>query len=212
MTASERPNDTATPDFLKTGAASPGKRRRWTPIALAGVGLAVLLALFAGNGDDAAPVTLQTDANGAYQFTGLVVGQNYRVTEAQPAGYGNGTEHPTNVIDVNALPLAGVTGRDFGETLGSLAGAVFEDFSTTPANNNNGSFDGGGKPIDNATLTLTGTDLSGNPVNVTVQTNATGAYVFRDLLPPQAGDGAGALVALGAARLGATRLIDNLEL
>ena len=33
-----------------------------------------------------------------------------------------------------------------------------------------------------------------------------------DLLPPQAGDGAGALVALGAARLGATRLIDNLEL
>ena len=32
-----------------------------------------------------------------------------------------------------------------------------------------------------------------------------------DLLPPQAGDGAGALVVLGAARLGATRLIDNLE-
>ena len=33
-----------------------------------------------------------------------------------------------------------------------------------------------------------------------------------DLLPPQAGDGAGDLVALGAARLGSTRLIDNLEL
>ena len=33
-----------------------------------------------------------------------------------------------------------------------------------------------------------------------------------DLLPPEAGDGAGALVALGAARLGQTRLIDNLEL
>jgi len=32
-----------------------------------------------------------------------------------------------------------------------------------------------------------------------------------DLLPPRAGDGAGALVALGAARLGSTRLIDNLE-
>ncbi len=32
-----------------------------------------------------------------------------------------------------------------------------------------------------------------------------------DLLAPQAGDGAGALVALGAARLGGTRLIDNLE-
>ena len=33
-----------------------------------------------------------------------------------------------------------------------------------------------------------------------------------DLLPPQAGDGAGGLVVLGAARLGATRLIDNLEI
>ena len=32
-----------------------------------------------------------------------------------------------------------------------------------------------------------------------------------DLLPSEAGDGAGALVALGAARLGQTRLIDNLE-
>ena len=32
-----------------------------------------------------------------------------------------------------------------------------------------------------------------------------------DLLPPGAADGAGALVALGAARLGTTRLIDNLE-
>ncbi len=33
-----------------------------------------------------------------------------------------------------------------------------------------------------------------------------------DLLPPQPGDAAGSLVALGAARLGSTRLIDNLEL
>ena len=32
-----------------------------------------------------------------------------------------------------------------------------------------------------------------------------------DLQPPQAGDGAGSLVALGAARLGSTRLIDNRE-
>ena len=33
-----------------------------------------------------------------------------------------------------------------------------------------------------------------------------------DLLAPQPGDGAGSLVVLGAARLGSTRLIDNLEL
>ncbi|GAB3364900.1 MULTISPECIES: pantoate--beta-alanine ligase [Giesbergeria] len=33
-----------------------------------------------------------------------------------------------------------------------------------------------------------------------------------DLLPPQTGDGSGALVVLGAARLGSTRLIDNFEI
>ncbi|MEF2148669.1 SdrD B-like domain-containing protein, partial [Aquilutibacter rugosus] len=54
----------------------------------------------------------------------------------------------------------------------------------TSANNNNGTFDGGENPIANVKLTLTGTDVLGNPVNVSVQTDATGAYVFRDLLPP----------------------------
>lgn len=140
-----------------------------------------------GNGDDPAPVAIQTDANGAYQFTDLVVGQTYRVTETQPEGYANGTENTSNVIEVANLPLAGSSGHDFGEVLGSLAGAVFEDFSATAANNNNGVFDSGENPIANATVTLTGTDALGNPVNFTTQTDATGAYVFGDLLPPQAG-------------------------
>lgn len=140
-----------------------------------------------GNGDDPAPVTLQTDTNGAYQFTGLVVGQNYRVAEAQPDGYANGTENASNVIDVATLPLAGSAGHDFGEVLGSLTGAVFEDFSTTAANNNNGAFDTGENPIANATVTLTGIDVLGNPVNLTAQTDASGAYAFGDLLPPQVG-------------------------
>ena len=140
-----------------------------------------------GNGDDPAPVAIQTDANGAYQFTDLVVGQNYRVTETQPEGYANGTENPSNVIDVANLPLAGSSGHDFGEVLGSIAGAVFEDFSATAANNNNGVFDSGENPIANATVTLTGTDALGNPVNLTTQTDASGAYLFGDLLPPQTG-------------------------
>ncbi|MGX5731593.1 SdrD B-like domain-containing protein [Pseudoxanthomonas beigongshangi] len=142
-----------------------------------------------GNGDDPAPVVLQTDANGAYQFTDLVVGQRYRVSETQPEGYGEGSEHPTNVIEIANLPLAGSTGNDFGEVLGSLAGSVFEDFSATAANNNNGNFDTGENPIANVTLTLTGTDVLGQAVSVIVQTDGTGAYRFTDLLPPQAGTG-----------------------
>ena len=140
-----------------------------------------------GNGDDPAPVTIQTGANGAYQFANLVVGQSYRVTETQPNGYADGTENTSNLINVANLPPAGSTGHDFGEILGSIAGAVFEDFSATAANNNNGAFDTGENPIANATVTLTGTDVLGNPVNITAQTNASGAYVFNDLLPPQAG-------------------------
>ena len=140
-----------------------------------------------GNGDDPAPVTVQTDATGAYQFAGLVVGQDYRVSETQPEGYADGTENPTNAIDIANLPPAGSAGHDFGETLGSLAGVVFEDFSATAANNNNGAFDGGENPIANVTVTLTGTDVLGNAVNVAAQTDAAGAYVFRDLLPPQGG-------------------------
>jgi len=142
-----------------------------------------------GNGDDPAPVALQTDANGAYQFTDLVVGQHYRVSETQPEGYGEGSEHPANVIEIANLPGAGSTGNDFGEVLGSLAGSVFEDFSATAANNNNGSFDAGENPIGNVILTLTGTDVLGQAVNLTVQTDAAGAYRFADLLPPQAGTG-----------------------
>ena len=140
-----------------------------------------------GNGDDPAPVVIQTDANGAYQFNDLVVGQAYRVNETQPTGYGNGTERSSNQADIPNLPAAGSVGNDFGETLASLAGLVFEDYSATSANNNNGTFDAGEAPIAGVQVVLTGVDALGNAVNLTVLTDATGAYLFADLLPPQAG-------------------------
>ena len=142
-----------------------------------------------GTADDLAPVSVQTDAQGGYLFDGLVVGQNYRVVETQPQGYANGTENGSNTISVNALPVTGASGRDFGETLGSIAGLVFEDFSNTAAGNNNGSRDAGENPIAGVTLTLTGTDLLGNPLSLTTTTDANGAYTFGDLLPPQDGTG-----------------------
>lgn len=140
-----------------------------------------------GNGDDPAPVVVQTDGNGVYRFPDVVVGQNYRVEQTQPAGFGNGLENPSNAIAINALPASGSSDNDFGEVLGALAGAVFEDFSATAANNNNGSFDPGENPIANVTLTLTGSDLLGNPVSRTVQTVTDGSYAFADLMPPATG-------------------------
>lgn len=128
-----------------------------------------------------------TGADGSYSFTGLVVGRAYRVIETQPDGYGNGTENATNQIDIPALPAAGSSGNDFGEILGSLAGFVFEDYSSNTATNDNGLFDPGENPIGNVTVTLTGVDLLGAPVNREVQTGPDGGYLIGDLMPPQAG-------------------------
>lgn len=139
--------------------------------------------------DDLPTQTVTTDAQGGYRFDELVVGQAYRVLETQPQGYENGLQNPSNQIDIPALPLAGSTGHDFGEVLGSLAGEVFEDYSNNAAGNNNGVRDAGENPIAGVTLTLSGTDVLGNPLNLTTTTDGNGAWRFDDLLPPQAGTG-----------------------
>src|SRR5690606_25356340 len=69
---------------------------------------------------------------------------------------------------------------NFGERGGQIAGWVYADDSN----------DGIRQPteagIPNVTLTLSGTSASGLSVNVTVQTDANGRYVFTDLLPADA--------------------------
>ncbi|MGX9721607.1 SdrD B-like domain-containing protein [Stenotrophomonas acidaminiphila] len=135
-----------------------------------------------GTADDPAPVSVQTDGNGHYQFDNLTVGQKYRIVETQPAGYANAAENPGNTIDIAALPATGSANNNFGEKLGALSGEVYEDFSATAANNNNGVHDAGENPIANVTLTLSGTDVNGVAVNRTTTTDANGAYRFGDLL------------------------------
>ncbi len=65
---------------------------------------------------------------------------------------------------------------------GSLSGTVYRD------NNDNGIFEPGlGETgIANVTLTLTGTDLRGVPVNLTALTGPTGAYSFPGVRPSNA--------------------------
>jgi uncharacterized repeat protein (TIGR01451 family) len=60
---------------------------------------------------------------------------------------------------------------------GSLTGFVYVDA------NNNGVFDTGEAPIGGVTITLTGTDNSGNSVTQTATTNSNGAYGFENLAP-----------------------------
>ncbi|WP_313642842.1 SdrD B-like domain-containing protein [Stenotrophomonas sp.] len=123
-----------------------------------------------------------TDAQGNYAFTDLPVGVAYVIKETQPVGYAEGKENTSNSITTAVLPTAGVSGQNFGETLAALAGVVYEDFSSNATGNNNGNQDSGEAGIAGVTLTLSGTDAAGNPVNRTATTDASGAYNFGDLL------------------------------
>ena len=60
---------------------------------------------------------------------------------------------------------------------GSISGTVFQD------DNNNGVQDAGEVGIEGVTVRLTGTDDFGNPVDITVQTDAAGNYTFENLNP-----------------------------
>ena len=60
---------------------------------------------------------------------------------------------------------------------GSISGTVFQD------DNGNGIQDAGEVGIEGVTVTLTGTDDFGNPVDITVVTDASGNYTFDNLNP-----------------------------
>ncbi|MGI9601166.1 MAG: SdrD B-like domain-containing protein [Acidimicrobiales bacterium] len=133
-------------------------------------------------------LTTTTDVDGRYSFDDLISGA-YTVTETQPTGYFDGIDtagtaggDDTSINDeISAIALSGgddATGYDFGELVpSSIAGSVFDDVD------NNGAQDTGELGIENVTVTLTGTDDLGNPVNLTATTDVDGDYRFDDLRP-----------------------------
>ncbi len=134
----------------------------------------------------ASGISTTTDANGYYQFDGLMPG-GYKLVEVQPDGYldgldaaGNagGTAHnPGDLIDGVQL-AGGQAGEnyDFGELLSAcVSGYVYVDA------NNNGTFDASETGIGGATLTLL--DAAGTPTGRTAVTDATGFYRICGLTP-----------------------------
>lgn len=160
-------------DVDGNGSASSGD----TPLA------GVTLTLTGGAGG---PVTVLTDANGAYHFDGLLAG-SYTVTQTQPlnyadagqaAGNGGGNASVVNVVSAIALaPGAQLTGYDFGEKTGAISGAVYVD-----ANDNGVRDTAETTGIAGVSISLTGIARDGvTPVNRTVITAADGSYSFGDL-------------------------------
>jgi Domain of unknown function DUF11/SdrD B-like domain len=117
-------------------------------------------------------LTATTDAGGNYSFPNLAPGAGYTVTQTQPNGYGSSTP---NVVAVN-VPAVGGAVVNFAETVGSLGGRVWLN------SNNLQDFNGPDVPLQGIIVTLAGTDAAGTPVNRSATTDATGNYLFNNLL------------------------------
>jgi uncharacterized repeat protein (TIGR01451 family) len=133
--------------------------------------------------------TTTTAADGSYRFTNTTAGLTYTVCETQPPGFADGAANPgtngtsgaPNAITITNLPAAGSAGNHFGERAGAITGTVYLD------TNNNGAQGAGEAGIAGVTVTLTGADVSGNAINRSTTTDASGSWRFDDL--PAAGPG-----------------------
>ncbi len=131
-------------------------------------------------------MTATTDADGAYEFTGLAPG-TYAVTEVQLADYLDGENTPGTAggqvagDQISDIQLAsGQSGSDYlfaDVEPAYLSGYAYEDF------NNDGLIDFNEHIIENVAITLTAT--SGRDAGTVIEaiTDETGQYAF-DLLRP----------------------------
>ncbi|MGP1664988.1 MAG: SdrD B-like domain-containing protein, partial [Rhodanobacter sp.] len=151
-------------------------------------GVAVTLSGIDTNGGLVNTV-LSSDSTGHYAFVGLLPSNpsGYTITQTQPGAYADGAESVgslggasgavgTSVI--SGIPVvAGANGNnyDFGELTGGIVGAVYVD------TNNDGVRDAGETGIAGVSVRLTGTDVDGKAVDVTVLSASDGGYAFASL-------------------------------
>lgn len=114
---------------------------------------------------------------------------NYTVIEPNdPTGYIHTQDTPDNITPLPpsgspytipvTLPPGGSLNNNFGETKAAgLSGFVYQDAK------NDGTMDPGDPGIAGATVTVSGTDIHGNAVNLTQTTGADGSYNFGSLVP-----------------------------
>ncbi len=145
---------------------------------------AVVLLYFDANGDgilnpaegDYQVDFTMTDANGAYSFANLPPGPYLvEVYDDSITTDGNRNIVPTTAPVQYVNLAAGQTylDADFGYYVGArVAGSVFHD------DDRNAIFDVNENGLAGITVTLTGTDMFGNPVSATTTTDADGNFFF----------------------------------
>lgn len=133
-----------------------------------------------------------TAADGSYHFDDMPAG-TFTLTQTQPANYSDGQESPgtvggtptgsagapgTSVISGIVMPVASAgVNYNFGETSAGLTGRVCLDVG-------NDACQAGDPGIGGVTITLSGVDGGGTPVNRTAVTAADGSYAFTNLPVP----------------------------
>ena len=142
--------------------------------------------------------TTVTDASGNYSFTNLAPG-TYSVREpTQPPQTSNGLTlagtvpnggtagtptavavTPSRISNIVLPPNTASINNNFAEIPNGriISGRVFLDFDDS------GTLNGTDHGITGQTITLTGTDINGNPVTATTTTGADGSYAFTGLPP-----------------------------
>ena len=117
-----------------------------------------------------------TDASGIYHFYDLPPGNYVLEVYEDSFTVGGDREAIPSTPDWRPVDLGAnqnYVDADWGYYDGALIqGYVFHD------DNRDGSLDTGEAPLPNVTVTLTGTDSSGNPVNLTTTSDSTGYFKF----------------------------------
>jgi uncharacterized repeat protein (TIGR01451 family) len=168
-------------------------------------GVTITLTGLAADGVTTVNRTVTTDSTGAYSFANVPLpnATGYTLTQTQPSGLLDGKQTSGTLTLIQAGPadaganagtastatntdtISGIrftratnaTGFDFGELRPAVVrGFVYED------NDNNGQRDAGEAAIVGVNMRITGTDVFGQAVNLTVATDANGEYVFT--VPP----------------------------
>lgn len=137
-------------------------------------------------------MTVSTDSTGYYLFTGMLASDStgYTVSESQPTAWADGIDSVGNaggdasandlISRIEIGPSTFASNYNFGELGASLSGYVYND------NGDDGDKDISDPGIPDVTLTLTGTDLNGNPVNQAITTRENGYYLFENVPLPDA--------------------------
>ena len=120
-------------------------------------------------------------SGGVLTLSGSATAAQYQTALQSVTFSTTSTNTTTRAIAVVALDSS-LTSNSVAESVkvtaatASLSGTAYDDV------NQKGTFDTSEATLDNITITLTGTDSSGNAVNQTTQTSASGTYTFSSLV------------------------------